>query len=251
MTQAEQLSSDAVLEISDLKKSFGDLTVLKNINLTVSKGESVVLLGKSGTGKSVILQCIIGLQLPTEGTVKVFNTEFINLPEKERNHIRRRIGFLFQSGALYDSMTVRENLEFPIIRQPDYKKEDLTSKVEEQLKNVGLLNAIDKMPSELSGGMKKRVGLARTLMLNPEIILYDEPTTGLDPVTSNEISHLIIEMQKKFGVTSVIVTHDMPCAKLVADRIVVLKDGMLTAQGTYEELEKSEDEFVRGFFEFE
>lgn len=251
MTQAEQLSSDAVLEISDLKKSFGDLTVLKNINLTVSKGESVVLLGKSGTGKSVILQCIIGLQLPTEGTVKVFNTEFINLPEKERNHIRRRIGFLFQSGALYDSMTVRENLEFPIIRQPDYKKEDLTSKVEEQLKNVGLLNAIDKMPSELSGGMKKRVGLARTLMLNPEIILYDEPTTGLDPVTSNEISHLIIEMQKKFTVTSVIVTHDMPCAKLVADRIVVLKDGMLTAQGTYEELEKSEDEFVRGFFEFE
>lgn len=242
---------EPVLEIKDLKKSFGNFTVLKNINLVVNKGETVVLLGKSGTGKSVILQCIIGLQLPSEGTIKVFNTEFMKLPEDKRNIFRRRIGFLFQSAALYDSMTVRENLEFPVIRQPDYKKDDLTPKVKEQLENVGLLNAIDKMPSELSGGMKKRVGLARTLMLNPEMILYDEPTTGLDPVTSNEISHLILDMQKKYGVTSIIVTHDMPCTKLVADRIVVLKEGTLTADGTYEELEKSDDEFVRGFFEFE
>lgn len=242
---------EPVLEIKDLKKSFGNFTVLKNINLVVNKGETVVLLGKSGTGKSVILQCIIGLQLPSEGTIKVFNTEFMKLPEDKRNIFRRRIGFLFQSAALYDSMTVRENLEFPVIRQPDYKKDDLTPKVKEQLENVGLLNAIDKMPSELSGGMKKRVGLARTLMLNPEMILYDEPTTGLDPVTSNEISHLILDMQKKYGVTSIIVTHDMPCTKLVADRIVVLNEGTLTADGTYEELEKSDDEFVRGFFEFE
>lgn len=242
---------EPVLEIKDLKKSFGNFTVLKNINLVVNKGETVVLLGKSGTGKSVILQCIIGLQIPSAGNIEVFNTDFMKLPEAERNIFRRRIGFLFQSAALYDSMTVRENLEFPVIRQPDYKKDDLTPKVKEQLENVGLLNAIDKMPSELSGGMKKRVGLARTLMLNPEMILYDEPTTGLDPVTSNEISHLILDMQKKYGVTSIIVTHDMPCTKLVADRIVVLKEGTLTADGTYEELEKSDDEFVRGFFEFE
>lgn len=240
-----------ILQITDLKKSFGNFTVLKDINLNVDKGETIVLLGKSGTGKSVILQCIIGLQNQTEGKIKVFGEEIANMPEEEKNLTRRRIGFLFQSGALYDSMTVRQNLEFPVIRQPDYKKDDLTPKVEEALKNVGLLNAIDKFPSELSGGMKKRIALARTLMLNPEIILYDEPTTGLDPVTSNEISHLILEMQKKFNVTSLIVTHDMPCAKLVANRIVVLKEGKFTAEGTYEELEKSEDEFVKGFFEFE
>lgn len=245
------INSEYILVISNLKKSFGNFTVLKDINLNVSKGESVVLLGKSGTGKSVILQCIIGLQYPTEGNVKVFGTEFINLPENKKNLVRRKIGFLFQSGALYDSMTVRQNLEFPVIRQPDYRKEDLNKRVEDALENVGLIDAIDKVPSELSGGMKKRIGLARTLMLNPEIILYDEPTTGLDPVTSDEISHLILDMQKKLNVTSLIVTHDMHCAKLVANRIVVLKDGTLAAEGTYEELKKSDDEFVRGFFEFE
>lgn len=243
-------TGDIVLEISGLQKSFGDFTVLEDIELKISRGETIVLLGKSGTGKSVILQCIIGLLLPTKGTIKVFGEEFINLPEDKMNLVRRRIGFLFQSGALYDSMTVRQNLEFPVVRQPDFKKTDLTPKVEEALKNVRLSDAVDKMPSELSGGMKKRIALARTLMLDPEIILYDEPTTGLDPVTSNEISNLILEMQKKFNVTSLIVTHDMPCAKLVADRIIVLKEGKITAMGSYDELEKSEDEFVRGFFEF-
>jgi len=243
-------AGDVILKITDLKKSFGSLTVLKDINVEIKKGETVVLLGKSGTGKSVILQCIIGLLYPTSGTIEVFDTVFLNLPEAEKNLIRRRIGFLFQSGALYDSMTVRQNLEFPVIRQPDYVNHDLTEKVKEALKNVGLENAIDKMPSELSGGMKKRISLARTLMLNPEIILYDEPTTGLDPVTSNEISHLILEMQEKFNVTSLIVTHDMPCAKLVANRIIVLKEGSITAEGTYDELKNSDDEFVRGFFEF-
>lgn len=252
MSEDSTINNDSpVLQITDLKKSFGNFTVLKDINISIKKGESVVLLGKSGTGKSVILQCIIGLLYPTNGTIKVFNSDFSRLPEDKKNKIRRRIGFLFQSGALYDSMTVRQNLEFPVIRQPDYKKNDLTEKITETLENVSLADAIDKMPSELSGGMKKRIGLARTLMLDPEIILYDEPTTGLDPVTSNEISKLILDMQKKFNVTSLIVTHDMACARLVADRIIVLKDGTIAAAGSYDELAKSDDEFVRGFFEFE
>jgi len=243
--------SEPILQLIDVKKSFGDFDVLKNINLEVKKGETVVLLGKSGTGKSVILKCIIGLEYQTGGVIKVFGEEFSKLKRDQENKIRRKIGFLFQGGALYDSMTVRQNLEFPVVRQPDYKKEDLTPKVEEALENVGLKEAIDKVPSELSGGMKKRIALARTLMLTPEIILYDEPTTGLDPVTSNEISHLILEMQNKFKVTSLIVTHDMACARLVADRIVVLKDGKFTAEGTFDELAKSDDPFVKGFFEFE
>ncbi|MBK6770552.1 MAG: ATP-binding cassette domain-containing protein [Ignavibacteria bacterium] len=244
-------TEDTVLQLTDIKKSFGNFEVLKDVNLKVKKGETVVLLGKSGTGKSVILKCIIGLEQQTSGTIQIFGKEFTELKGDEENVFKRKIGFLFQSGALYDSMTVRQNLEFPVIRQPDYKKEDLTERVEEALNNVGLLDAIDKFPSELSGGMKKRIALARTLMLKPEIILYDEPTTGLDPVTSNEISHLILDMQKKLNVTSLIVTHDIPCTHLVADRIVVLKDGTFTAEGSYEDLAKSEDDFVRGFFEFE
>jgi len=244
-------NSGPILQLINVKKSFGDFAVLKDISLDVKKGETVVLLGKSGTGKSVILKCIIGLETQTSGVIKVFGTEFTKLKGDQENKIRRKIGFLFQGGALYDSMTVRQNLEFPVVRQPDYDKEDLTPKVEEALENVGLKEAIDKVPSELSGGMKKRIALARTLMLTPEIILYDEPTTGLDPVTSNEISHLILEMQTKFKVTSLIVTHDMACARLVADRIVVLKDGKFTAEGTFDELAKSDDPFVKGFFEFE
>ncbi len=242
--------NSVILNIRSLKKSFGKLDVLKDVDLSINKGETVVILGRSGTGKSVILECIIGLLEPDSGNIEVFGKDFSNLSEAEKNKVRIKIGFLFQSGALYDSMTVRENLEFPIIRQPDYKKEDLTGKVKEQLKNVGLENAIDKVPSELSGGMKKRIGLARTLMLEPQIILYDEPTTGLDPFTSNEISNLILNMQKKYDVTSLVVTHDMACARLISNRIVVLKEGEFAAEGTYEELEKSEDEFVKGFFEF-
>ena len=240
MNSTNSDNNEIVLKLSDVQKSFGSVTILKDVNLSIRKGETVVILGRSGTGKSVILKCIIGLLIPDSGSIEVFGEEFLNLPEKEENKLRIKIGFLFQSGALYDSMTVRENLEFPIIRQPDYKKEDLTSKVKEQLKNVGLEESIDKVPSELSGGMQKRISLARTLMLEPKIILYDEPTTGLDPFTSNEISELILEMQNKFKVSSLIVTHDMACAKLVANRIVVLNDGEFAVEGTYEELERQQ-----------
>lgn len=250
MDESEADNKKIILNLSDIEKSFGSVTILKDVNLSIAKGETVVILGRSGTGKSVILKCIIGLLLPDSGNVEVFGEEFLKLDEKEQNKVRIKIGFLFQSGALYDSMTVRQNLEFPIIRQPDYKKRDLSEKVIEQLQNVGLEDSIDKFPSELSGGMQKRIGLARTLMLDPQIILYDEPTTGLDPFTSNEISHLILEMQKKYNVSSLIVTHDMACAKLVSNRIVVLKEGKFAAEGTYEELEKSDDEFVKSFFEY-
>lgn len=244
-------SKEFTLDIENVTKSFGKAEILKGVDLKAKQGETTVILGRSGTGKSVILKCIIGLITQDSGTIRVFGEDLSKLAGDEKNKTRIRIGFLFQSGALYDSMTVRQNLEFPLIRQPGFKKQDLTDKVMEMLENVGLANAVDKMPSELSGGMQKRIGLARTLMLDPEIILYDEPTTGLDPVTSNEISNLILDMQKKYNVTSLIVTHDMPCAKLVANRIVVLKEGRFTAEGSYEELSNSSDEFVRGFFEFQ
>lgn len=241
--------NDSTITLKNISKSFGDNTVLKDINLNAKKGETIVILGKSGTGKSVILKCIIGLIIPDSGIVEVFNKNLSDLNEDELKSVRRKIGFLFQGAALYDSMTVRDNLEFPLLRGVSKRPVNLDDMVKESLDNVGLLPAIDKMPSELSGGMKKRVGLARTLMLNPEIILYDEPTTGLDPVTSKEISNLILEMQEKFNVTSIVVTHDIPCAKLVADRIIILKDGVFLTEGTYDELEQSNDNFIKGFFE--
>lgn len=244
------INGNKILELSHISKSFENNPVLKDINLEVIKGETLTILGKSGTGKSVILKCIIGLIIPDGGEVEVFGKDIFSLKEKELKNMRRKIGFLFQSGALYDSMTVRENLEFPLLRQGNHiDNNEITKKVEEALYSVGLIEAIDKMPSELSGGMKKRIGLARTLILDPEIILYDEPTTGLDPVTSREISELILKMQEKLGVTSVVVTHDMPCTKLVSDRIVILKEGIFFKQDTFEQLEKSGDEFVKGFFE--
>lgn len=244
------MDSEKVLELTHLAKSFEDNEVLKDINLSVLKGETLTILGKSGTGKSVILKCIIGLILPDNGRVEVFGKDIFGMSENELKSTRIKIGFLFQGSALYDSMTVRENLEFPMLRQKNHiDSKEMTGKVEEALNSVGLIDAIDKMPSELSGGMKKRIGLARTLILDPEIILYDEPTTGLDPVTSREISELILKMRDKFNVTSVVVTHDMPCTKLVSDRIVILKEGIFSKQGTYEELEKSGDKFVKGFFE--
>lgn len=246
----KELSADnTVIQIEHLKKSFGTNNVLVDINLNIKKGENVVVLGKSGSGKSVLIKCLVGLVDPYEGKVVVFGKNIADLENKELNTIRKKIGFLFQSGALYDSMSVRENLAFPLRDVKDLRKEDKTKLIEEALSNVGLSDVIDKSPSELSGGMRKRLGLARTLILKPEIMLYDEPTTGLDPITSKEISELILKVQKQNNTSSIIITHDIPCAKITANRIVVFKDGKIAAEGTYDELEKSEDEWIRSFFE--
>ncbi|MEL1255353.1 ATP-binding cassette domain-containing protein [Flavobacterium sp. DGU38] len=241
----------AIIEIKDLHKTFGKKNhILKGVNFTVNKGEDLVILGRSGSGKSVTIKCIVGLISPDKGEIYVFDENVLELQKKELNEMRVRIGFLFQSGALYDSMTVRENLAFTLRKhKPDLTSKEVEKEVLEALDNVGLVDAVDKMPSELSGGMRKRIGLARTLILKPEIILYDEPTTGLDTITSREISELILDIKHKQKTTAIIITHDMACAKLTADRIIVLKEGIIHAEGTYEELEKSEDEWVRSFFE--
>jgi phospholipid/cholesterol/gamma-HCH transport system ATP-binding protein len=239
-----------VISIRGLYKSFGKHNdVLKGVDLTVKKGENLVVLGKSGSGKSVTIKCLVGLVEADKGEIKVFDTDISTLNNKQLNAIRIRIGFLFQNSALYDSMTVRQNLEFPLKR---HSKKLSSKEVEEAiiaaLESVGLAETIDKMPSELSGGMRKRIGLARTLILKPEIILYDEPTTGLDTITSREISELILAIQQKIKTTSVIITHDMACAKLTGDRLVILKDGIIHAEGSYSALEKSDDPWVRSFF---
>jgi phospholipid/cholesterol/gamma-HCH transport system ATP-binding protein len=237
-----------VLEISNLHKSFDGKSVLKGVNLTLHKGENLVILGKSGTGKSVLIKCIVNLITPDKGKLIALGKNVPDLSERSLNALRKQIGFLFQSAALYDSMTVRENLEFPL-RHSHMPQEEIDQLVEEALNNVNLSEVIDKMPSELSGGMRKRLGLARTIIVKPKIMLYDEPTTGLDPITSKEISELILNIQEKFQTSSIIITHDIECAKITANRIMVLKEGTFQAEGTYEELQNSDDPFVQSFFE--
>jgi len=242
-------TDETVIHIKGLKKSFGEKHVLKNINLDVKRGENVVILGRSGTGKSVTIQCIVGLLTQDEGEVKVFGDEVSQMNEKELKELRIKIGFLFQSGALYDSMTVRENMEFPLTRILKLNdQQEIDRRVEEALDSVGLLDAIDKLPSDLSGGMRKRAGLARTIIVNPEIILYDEPTTGLDPITSREISELILRIQKKYKTTSLIITHDMECARITGDRVLVMNDGEYIAEGSFDELRRSNDKIVAAYF---
>src|ERR1017187_3105436 len=232
---------EVVVEIEHLKKSFGSNKVLTDINLKIGKGENLVVLGKSGSGKSVLIKCLVGLIEPDDGNVILLGKNIADLKIGELNLLRKKVGFLFQSAALYDSMTVRENLEFPLRDLKSKSKEEIETLVTEVLKNVGLEDAIDKMPSELSGGMRKRVGLARTLILKPEIILYDEPTTGLDPITSKEISRLILDVQKKYNTASIIITHDVECARITANKMKILKDGTFIAEGTFQELSVSKD----------
>ncbi len=243
-------TQEPVIAIKGLYKSFGkDNHILKGVDLIVNTAENLVVLGKSGSGKSILIKCLVGLVTADKGEIKVFGTDINTVDNNELNAIRVRIGFLFQNSALYDSMTVRENLAFPLKRHSkELSADEVEAAIIQALDSVGLADAIDKMPAELSGGMRKRIGLARTLILKPEIILYDEPTTGLDTITSREISELILAIQKKNKTSSIIITHDMACAKLTGDRLVILKDGVIDAEGTYEELEKSDDEWVRSFF---
>ena len=244
-------NKEEVVRVEHLYKSFGNNHVLKDINFTLKQGENVAILGKSGSGKSVFIKCLIGLLPADKGVICVSGEENVtDMDDEQLAALRVKMGFLFQSNALYDSMTVRENLEFPLRRHgKELSEKETDDRVLDVLTNVGLAHTIDKMPIELSGGMQKRIALARTLILQPEIILYDEPTTGLDSVTSREISKLIVEIGKKYNTSSIIISHDMHCIQLTADRIVVLIDGTCYAEGTYETLEKSNDIKIKQFFE--
>ena len=243
-------SVEPVLTIRNLYKSFGTNHVIIDFNMDLYRGENVVVLGKSGSGKSVLIKLIIGLLKPDKGTIRMFDINIPDLNDTELDKIMAKIGFLFQSNALYDSMTVRENLEFPLRRhRVKLSQEEVNATVMRALEDVGLSHTVDMMPSELSGGMRKRIALARTLILNPEIILYDEPTTGLDPITSKEIIQLMLDIQKKYNTSSVIISHDMNCVRIASDRIVLLMDGKCYVSGTYEELIENKDPRVKEFFE--
>ena len=240
----------AIITIKDLHKQFGSNVVLNGFDLELYEGENLVVMGKSGSGKSVMIKCVIGLEQPDSGSILVMDQEINKLEQEALDELRTEIGFLFQGSALYDSMSVRENLEFPLRRHT--KKfgviEDTTPLVMEALESVGLAHAIDLMPNELSGGMKRRIALARTLILKPKIILYDEPTTGLDPITSKEIVLLMNSIQKQYNTSSIIITHDVDCAKVIANRMILLIDGVNYIEGTFDELASSTDPKVQAFF---
>lgn len=243
-------SKTPIIVIKDLHKTFGANKVLDGFNLVLNEGENLVVMGKSGSGKSVMIKCLIGLETPDSGTISVMNKEINTLEQVAIDELRTEIGFLFQGSALYDSMSVRENLEFPLRRHTKKfgKIKDTTPLVIEALESVGLANAINLMPNELSGGMKRRIALARTLILKPKIILYDEPTTGLDPITSKEIILLMKSIQEKYNTSSIIITHDVDCAKAIANRMILLIDGINYMEGTFEELNASDDPKVQAFF---
>ena len=243
-------TKNAIITIKDLHKQFGNNVVLNGFDLELFEGENLVVMGKSGSGKSVMIKCLIGLETPDSGTISVMNKEINTLEQVAIDELRTEIGFLFQGSALYDSMSVRENLEFPLRRHTKKfgKIKDTTPLVIEALESVGLANAINLMPNELSGGMKRRIALARTLILKPKIILYDEPTTGLDPITSKEIILLMKSIQEKYNTSSIIITHDVDCAKAIANRMILLIDGINYIEGTFEELNASDDPKVQAFF---
>ena len=241
---------EPVIEINNLRKSFGRQEVLLNVSLKLFNGENLVVLGKSGSGKSVLIKCIIGLLASDGGTIKVFGKNVMELNREELGELRQKIGFLFQSGALYDSMTVKQNLEFSLKRiKRGISEKEIENKVHEVLENVGLADALNKMPSQLSGGMRKRISLARTIIVDPWVMLYDEPTTGLDPVTSDEISALINDVQKKYKTSSIIITHDIRCAHNTGNRIIMLKDGGVYSEGKVGDYESSTDQVIKSFFQ--
>ncbi len=243
--------SERVIEIKGLNKSFGTLDVLKDVDLHLLKGENLVVLGKSGSGKSVLIKIVVGLLKPDSGDVTVLGKKVDLITYKELLALRLKVGFSFQNSALYDSMTVRENLEFPLVRnQRKLSKGEINRAVEKVLDAVGLLQTINQMPSELSGGQRKRVGIARTLILQPEIMLYDEPTAGLDPITSQDINNLINEVQERFHTSSIVITHDLTCAKEVGNRIAMLLDGRFERQGTFQEVFNTTDDRVKPFYDY-
>lgn len=243
-------NQDVVLEINNLYKSFGNNHVLNGFNMKLFKEENLVIMGKSGSGKSVMIKCLVGLMKADKGSIFLMNNNLSQLNHDELDQLRADIGFLFQGSALYDSMTVRENLEFPLRRHqsrfPDNK--DTKALVLEALNDVGLAHTVDLMPAELSGGMQRRVALARTLILRPKVILYDEPTSGLDPITAKEIILLILDMKKKFNTSSLIITHDVDCARVISDRMILLIDGVNYGEGNFNELSKSKDPKIMAFF---
>jgi phospholipid/cholesterol/gamma-HCH transport system ATP-binding protein len=242
---------ESIIYIRDLYKSFGDNEVLKGISLDVHRKENVVVLGRSGTGKSVLIKVICGLLKPDSGKVVVLGKEVDKLKDKELRELRLQVGFSFQNSALYDSMTVRENLAFPLVRNVRHlSKKEVSHEIESVLNDVGLLQTINQMPSELSGGQRKRIGIARTLILRPQIMLYDEPTSGLDPITSIEINNLINMVRHKFNTTSIIITHDLTCAKSTGDKIVMMYEGKFIKQGTFDEVFKTDDERIQNFYKY-
>jgi phospholipid/cholesterol/gamma-HCH transport system ATP-binding protein len=244
-------SSEPVIIIKGLYKSFDDLAVLKGVDLTVYKGENVAVLGKSGSGKSVLIKILVGLLKPDRGEVLVLGQHVDQLTEKELNALRLRIGFAFQSSALYDSMSIRQNLEFPLImNRKNLSKTDISNAVVEVLNAVGLENKMNEMPGDLSGGQRKRIGIARTLILRPEIMLYDEPTAGLDPITCSEINKLINQVQKQYNTSSIIITHDLTCAKETGDRVAMFVKGKFTRIGDFKDVFDTNDTHVKGFYNY-
>jgi phospholipid/cholesterol/gamma-HCH transport system ATP-binding protein len=235
------------IAVENVQKSFGPQKVLQGLTLRIEEGTTLAVLGRSGTGKSVLLKLLIGLQQPDSGAVRILGREISGLPTRELNEIRKKMGFLFQAAALYDALTVAQNVDFPLSRHTDLNQQDRRKKVEELLASVGLNKDLDKMPSEISGGMQKRVGLARALALDPTILLFDEPTSGLDPITATEIGHLIADLKSKRKATSVVVTHDLRVARLFSDRFVLIHEGKLVAEGAYDELRKSDNEVAQQF----
>lgn len=244
-----QPHNDILIDVHDVWKSFDEHHVLTGVSMQVRKGSSDVILGRSGIGKSVLLKSIVGLLTPERGSVEVMGQQVMGMKVADLNRLRKHIGYVFQYAALYDSLSVRENLEFPLRKHTDADEEEISERVMEQLRLVGLEAAVDRMPSELSGGMKKRIGLARAIITKPDIVLYDEPTAGLDPITAREISELILNLEEQFGITSITVTHDLECARVIANEIYILETGAFQVRGSFEELKRSDDPTTKAFFQ--